>query len=1551
MKKRMLSLLLALVMLLGMFPVQAFATEEVTEEPKVTISLSGYEVGKNIMEARYVVTPWSSGNSYNAYNSGICSEQNTNTAYTSGTFEAGKDYWLWLIKSEVTGDYTAEDIVVEGMEDAVVSIGKMRGDKGSACIWVKLPQLEAAAPATYGITVSGSENGTVTADKETAAEGETVTLTVTPAEGYELETLTVNGEAIEGTTFTMPAEAVTVAATFKATVVAPKVTIELTGYEVGKNIMDAKYVVTPWSSGNSYNAYNSGICSEQNTNTAYTSGTFEAGKDYWLWLIKSEVTGDYTAEDIVVEGMEDAVVSIGKMRGDKGSACIWVKLPQLEAAAPATYPITVSNAVNGTVTADKAEAAEGDTVKLTVTPAQYYALDTLTVTDAEVTKVNDTTYTFVMPAKAVEVSATFKQTSGMQQYFTVTVNGVEYPAQYIGVQYYDEKGRDCEAFRVVLPEAATSMTVAAIEDMLTIKELYVLNMQNISIRYDDTSYELPLTGAVTIYKLNAYCSGNNYEPSYCYLRVEMPAYGITVNAGANGKASADKTEAAEGETVKLTVTPNAGYMVDTLTVTDAEGKTIEVAEDNTFIMPGSAVTVDVTFKEVPPVYYNVTIEASQNGTVTADKETAILNDTVKLTATPAEGYTLKSLTVTTADGAAIEVAADNTFKMPAGDVKVTATFKSGTAARINLQITGYEIGKVAKYASVKMFDANGNDVTAGEWYICVVDSNEGCNWNIGELKANTRYWLRIERNISGYKASDFALMDMEAVSVTDRSESGNFLIYIELPQLKAPAVSYAIDTSKIVDGTVTAQVGGSAVTEATSGSTVTLTAAPNEGFTLGEVRVLDAAGTVIPVTGTGENTYIFVMPESAVQIHALFRQNVAEDKSTLTLGDAADVLAGDKIIIPVNVANAPSGNFYVFDMNVVLPEGWTLIGALEGADSRLNSTDSWMPTPSDSGYGLVAQYDGNNGVRFPNGEVMKLVIQIPAGATPGVYKLDVVSAGLSMDRVDSETSSFAQYIDGHVTVKAGPTEKTKLTTPAITDGMILAWEDMVESRNVPACQQDVNATVEYRLAETEEALESAEWILGTEPANYQTVYTDSIRWIKEDLKANTKYYLQIRYRAYNTNYFFDSDPYTTEFTTKAWIEEPVKITTDDATGRPGDTFTVTMNFEHAFDNQAFISKDYDFKFNDEHFTLQSINWTGDSGNKLPEGDVAELTFSVKDGVASGEYELALTSTNPFTLRYNRDGSGYYKHNREYPVNHTFTSGKITVLGRLAAPELTGYTATDDTITVTAPAAVTNGKVEYAISTKANETNFTWQDSNVFENLGEKTTYYVYARNVAIDKTLNGDSVVSAALEVKTVNPTATYTVASVEASPGKSVDVAVTLEHTIVKTADNFVIVPNAAEGLTLTAAKAGNDLGAGWSILVDEGTITVYRDDAAVIPAGEVIILTYSVSEDAESRELTVTLNAFGDDGCVFVNGETALRVDGTVTAGKVTVKALNPGDLNKNGVVDLTDLVALRRYLASWADYNEETLNLAAGDLNDDGKVDMRDAVQLSRKLAGWQ
>lgn len=74
-----------------------------------------------------------------------------------------------------------------------------------------------APVARYAVKIAEMTNGTVTADKATATEGETVTLTVRPDAGYHLKSLMAGDKTLTSApyTFTMPAKEVTVSALFE----------------------------------------------------------------------------------------------------------------------------------------------------------------------------------------------------------------------------------------------------------------------------------------------------------------------------------------------------------------------------------------------------------------------------------------------------------------------------------------------------------------------------------------------------------------------------------------------------------------------------------------------------------------------------------------------------------------------------------------------------------------------------------------------------------------------------------------------------------------------------------------------------------------------------------------------------------------------------------------------------------------------------------------------------------------------------------------------------------------------------------------------------------------------------------------------------------------------------------------------------------------------------------------------------------------------------------------------------------------------------------------
>ncbi|MBR1854751.1 MAG: InlB B-repeat-containing protein [Lachnospiraceae bacterium] len=139
-----------------------------------------------------------------------------------------------------------------------------------------------------------------------------------------------------------------------------------------------------------------------------------------------------------------------------------------------------------------------------------------------------------------------------------------------------------------------------------------------------------------------------------------------------------------GASVPLTITPDDGYELETVTVnlydTDGGiGAAVAVAEDYTFEMPRSNVIVGGSFKKII-VAHDVTViktDATQ-GAVISSTPAAKPGETVTLTITPEAGYEIDTVTVTDADGNVVELTQTEngySFVMPEGEVKVNTTFR------------------------------------------------------------------------------------------------------------------------------------------------------------------------------------------------------------------------------------------------------------------------------------------------------------------------------------------------------------------------------------------------------------------------------------------------------------------------------------------------------------------------------------------------------------------------------------------------------------------------------------------------------------------------------------------------------------------------------------------------------------------------------------------------------------------------------------------------------------------------------------------------------------
>lgn len=124
--------------------------------------------------------------------------------------------------------------------------------------------------------------------------------------------------------------------------------------------------------------------------------------------------------------------------------CGYIK-PSSGGSGVITYAISVEDAENGEVSANRSSASRGTTVTLTADPDKGYILESITVTDKNGDEVKltkkDGKYTFTMPASKVTVKASFMKenpnTGAWENPFADVVEGAWY---YDSIRYAYENG-------------------------------------------------------------------------------------------------------------------------------------------------------------------------------------------------------------------------------------------------------------------------------------------------------------------------------------------------------------------------------------------------------------------------------------------------------------------------------------------------------------------------------------------------------------------------------------------------------------------------------------------------------------------------------------------------------------------------------------------------------------------------------------------------------------------------------------------------------------------------------------------------------------------------------------------------------------------------------------------------------------------------------------------------------------------------------------------------------------------------------------------------------
>ena len=233
---------------------------------------------------------------------------------------------------------------------------------------------------------------------------------------------------------------------------------------------------------------------------------------------------------------------------------------------PTTYTVTVNNDGNGTASANPHTAAAGTMITLTATPNKGYHFKEWQVISGGVT-IKDNKFT--MPNDNVEVKAVFEKDAPTE--FTITFDG--------------NGGTPSVDSMTTIDQKLSSLPRASRRGSYRFLGWYLADGAEITT---DTVF----SANTTVYAHWTYTGGSGSVST---------SYTITIRDSRDGNVTANRRSAPAGATVTITITPDSGYVLENISVTDKNGNDLKLTNKGngkyTFTMPASKVEIKATFME------------------------------------------------------------------------------------------------------------------------------------------------------------------------------------------------------------------------------------------------------------------------------------------------------------------------------------------------------------------------------------------------------------------------------------------------------------------------------------------------------------------------------------------------------------------------------------------------------------------------------------------------------------------------------------------------------------------------------------------------------------------------------------------------------------------------------------------------------------------------------------------------------------------------------------------------------------------------------------------
>ncbi|MBQ2743378.1 MAG: InlB B-repeat-containing protein, partial [Oscillospiraceae bacterium] len=336
-----------------------------------------------------------------------------------------------------------------------------------------------------------------------------------------------------------------------------------------------------------------------------------------------------------------------------------------------------------------------------------------------------------------------------------------------------------------------------------------------------------------------------------------------------------------------------------------------------------------------------------------------------------------------------------------------------------------------------------------------------------------------------------------------------------------------------------------------------------------------------------------------------------------------------------------------------------------------------------------------------------------------------------------------------------------------------------------------------------------------------------------------------------------------------------------------------------------------------------------------------VTYLV-DGEEYKSYELAYGEA--ITPEAEPEKSGYiFSGWSEIP--ETMPAEDVTITGTFEEIEIVDAAGVELNKTTI---SLTEGKTETLTATVlpagATNKNVTWKSSNTNVAMVVDGVVTAKTAGTATITATTVDGGYKATCEVtvtESVDPM--IYVLDTKGLVGKTVDVTISLKNNPGMAFLSFKVGYDSS-AMTLQSVSGGavfdaSDIVPG-DLSKNPYTVTASRYTVNTEKNGGLITLTFLISDTCEAGEYSIML--IGTESNDIDEEDVLLQS----VNGKVTVRDVEPGDVNGDGTVNGKDLTRLGKHFAGW----DVEIDEDAADVTGDGTVNGKDLTRLGKFFAGW-